>query len=114
MIQTITIDVTVPDGHEATGEYRKPSIGELFLTMAGTACVCSTNHQTTETRIILRKKWALPDWFRPTWTLTKSGMGYVVWRAGNANGYDAKLFWFMHDDNFVPPPEGTRLPVCKT
>lgn len=115
MIQTLTINVTIPDGYEATGEYRGPSIGEWFLTMAGNACQCLSHHQSVETRIILRKIWALPDWFQPDWILEQKFSGYYVSRrsATIAYYYNAPTLWTLYDDVFIAPPAGTQLPICK-
>lgn len=117
MIQTLTINVTVPDGYEATGEYRKPLPMEWWLTNNGQPHFSpATDHVAlNNNRIILRKKWALPDWFRPEWVLEHYTClnTYGVRRLGQAPSFSADALWALHDDVFTAPPAGTQLPICK-
>ncbi len=56
MKQTVTLNISIPEGYEATGEYRIPSFGETFLKADMTVGVCETNGAGYGPRIILRKK----------------------------------------------------------
>lgn len=63
----ITIDVPIPDGYEATGEFRDPKPGELRIGKYGNIC---TSECVDGRRIILRKSFVWPEW-------VKDGMWYT-------------------------------------
>ena len=50
----IEIDVDIPVGYEATGEYRQPNKGEIVLVFGCQAAVCEIDG--VQQRIILRKR----------------------------------------------------------
>lgn len=51
----------IPEGYEAV-RFGSPKTGEIFLTCGGATQTCDT--QLFCTRIILRRKWAAPEWMR--------------------------------------------------
>lgn len=78
--QQITIEIDIPDGFEATGEFRIPderneywlsSGGELCGPHNGMATVCGN-------RIILRKIWEWPTWLKmPYIAMDKDGLWFA-------------------------------------
>lgn len=115
MIQQITISVEAPAGYEATGEYREASPGEPFLTLTGGAQTIHNNDQCGRKgkRIILRKQWAFPAWFKNGWWLYNCGSNRwaacelqpicppnVYWE----KAIEANRLWEFHGETFVAPP----------
>lgn len=117
MIQKITIDVEVPDGYEATGEWRWPNADEPFLTVAGTVCTMHIGDTVGRrgNRIILRKKWAFPAWFPNGWWLMYCGGDWYVrdYVCGAKHVVKAEAAYAIHGEVFTPPtPLGVGMHQC--
>lgn len=63
MKQTITVELDVPEGFEATGEHRVPNSGELFMSIyGGDVCHAASSASITDgRRFILRKLPPAPE-----------------------------------------------------
>lgn len=114
MIQRITINVSIPDGYEATGDFRWPVVGDLFLTEDGdTVAHASVSYWSP--RFILRKKWAFPKWFAAGWFLwfntayNKWVVCERVFEGTNTSGFFATDIWAFHGETFVPPTHAKKL-----
>lgn len=59
-LQTITLNVDIPEGYEATGEFRLPLKGEAYLDKYGEVIIASYNYCGDGSYIILRKTWTPP------------------------------------------------------
>ena len=76
--QQITIEVDIPDGYEATGEFRCPNVGEYWiydhcLPACGLGFVLPHSP-----RLILRKTWQWPEWLKAPWiAMDKNGEWYA-------------------------------------
>lgn len=64
MKQQVTIEVDIPEGYEATGEFRGVNPGDGFYLDDFGAAVPRTNDISlgTRKRLILKKKWVWPAW----------------------------------------------------
>lgn len=62
MNQTFSLSIDVPDGYEATGEYRKAVSGDIILLSDGTAMAWVALSPTAEKHFILRRAWTPPTW----------------------------------------------------
>lgn len=63
--QEITIKVDIPDGYEATGEFRFPRKGESHLEWPDMNNIMVAGLDYVHKRhIILRKKWQWPEWLK--------------------------------------------------
>lgn len=64
--QHITIEVDIPDGYEATGEFRLPDESrECWLSNFSAVCEPHDGRATVHgPRLILRKKWQWPEWIK--------------------------------------------------
>lgn len=110
MIQKITIDVDIPEGYDAI-DFRLPLVDDIYRTMFGTAVACSRTDifSVGQERIILRKKWAFPAWFKSGWWLFKTQPG--TWYVGQNNwfygsdttAFYAPLLWEFHGQEFESP-----------
>jgi hypothetical protein len=53
----VTLDLTVPDGWEPTGEYRVPLVGEYYLSMKRNVWMCDSENETGGyQKFIIRRK----------------------------------------------------------
>jgi hypothetical protein len=115
------IEIDVPAGYEATGEYRCAKVGEWYFDCCSNAVECK-QYTTCGQYPILRKVWELPKWFTPKWYLYKN-CHTEAWMVtdehpnGNSFGYshkwgfsmDAKALWAFHGETWVEPPTGLQL-----
>ena len=67
----VSLDVTIPEGYEPTGEYRSPEIDEYYLSTAGDARVAYGSYG--QPRIMLRKK---------AWVPVDGELYYYMYRGG--------------------------------
>jgi hypothetical protein len=92
----IEINVDIPAGYEATGEYKVPGSGEYFLTLGGQVYMhrhadIDTGEGVSTPRIILKKSVAwidacLPrDWGKAARFSNDKG---ATWHEGQVVGYD--------------------------
>lgn len=108
MIQQITINVTIPDGYEATGEYRTVKYGDIYLSeIHSPPEVLPWHDDAGGRRIILRKKWAFPEWFKKGWYLRRNAQAdrwYAVEQCFSLGDvFDAIDLWAFHGETFTPP-----------
>lgn len=74
--QQITIEVDIPDGYEATGEFRSPGLDEVYL-QRGEVKRSRFDHYASDF-VIVRKKWQWPDWLKAPWiAMDKNGEWYA-------------------------------------
>jgi hypothetical protein len=73
MKQSITIEITVPDGYELTGEFRIPVPGDLYLTPGGSV-IFQVNTGYFEKRFIVKGVFVWPDWLK-AYCITKDENG---------------------------------------
>lgn len=114
--QTITIEVDVPEGWEATGEYRRVTRGERYLTCAngvqyvGTWC---PKHEPSGSKyIVLRKAWQPEPWMPEgswvyksewgSWFLSDTAPDCPHWREGT--GFPIANLSKLFGWHFTPPP----------
>lgn len=113
--QQITIEVDIPDGYEATGEFRLPDESrECWLSNFSAVCEPHGGRATVHgPRLILRKKWQWPDWLKAPWiAMDKNGEwyaykeqpdlmdGFVTWQSSGPASHtliDSGMF------DFTPP-----------
>lgn len=63
-LQSVTLQMNIPEGHEVTGEVRPAKEKEPWMTATGQIY----HGASFNPQIILRKKFALPEWVKPgTW-----------------------------------------------
>lgn len=105
--QQITIEVDIPDGYEATGEFRCPELGELYISRGQTHQACFQNYASDH--LILRKKWQWPDWLKAPWiAMDSNGTWWAYTQPPTIDGPS----WFGGDPvrlseyhlHFTPPP----------
>lgn len=89
------IEVSIPDGYEATGEYRLPNAGELYLLCPGHAGKASYD-RPGEPRLILREKPLAYEDFEPRSRVSVKSAGVISlggnsWYAREARGIAAAL-----------------------
>ncbi len=122
--QTLTIEVDVPDGWMATGEYRPPNKGEHYLQTGKSQAYFTP----TVDFLILRKTWQPPAWmvehYRGCW-LYCIEREWLVNRTEpvlNDNGrycrmndaplsIDADTLAALHSAEFQPPPHTQKLQI---
>ena len=121
--QKIEIEVDVPDGWEATGEYRVPYIGDFYVHHTGSSPIAFQNvvigprNVVIGPRIILRKKYVPPSWLKPgTWIYKHGSESH--WSCSNVRpvvsesaggyrfAYGSKYVSLPTEcfPDFVPPP----------
>lgn len=118
--QKSEIEVDVPDGWEATGEWRPARQGEAVI-HPDHCHAFVMNTEGMSNRIILRKKYVPPSWLKPgTWLFqTESGIWYASRSEPNGTkplysyGPEATLHRDIFPD-FVPPPTNPyQIPEAK-
>ena len=67
MKQEITITVDIPEGYEATGEYRMANGEDMCLSESGDNWIAVSGEDSRGNHIILRKKWKPPEFLNPGW-----------------------------------------------
>ena len=107
MKQEITITVDIPEGYEATGEFRYPVSGELYLENEGCADRASSEQIFGRHRFILREKWAPPEFLRPGW-IAMDDDGNWFWHEsepaiGNKRWLVTGGCALLSDFNWTPP-----------
>ena len=109
MKQEITITVDIPEGYEATGEFRYPVSGELYL-VENESCAdrASSEQIFGRRRFILRKKWTPPEFLRPGW-IAQMFDGRWFWSdtepEGVGNGYVVRGQHFLLSNVDWTPPD---------
>ena len=104
MKQEITITVDIPEGYEATGEYRRAEDSDVWL--GSEASVMRGGNMNS--RIILRKKWTAPEFLRPGW-IAQMFDGRWFWSdtepEGVGNGYVVRGQHFLLSNVDWTPPD---------
>ena len=109
--QMVMMEVDVPPGYEATGEWRPAQEGECFLDdVSSDPEVAGRNHDYSS--IILRPKWQPPACFPDgagigRWTQT--GRGW--WVTHNGVTLDADDLAQIYGETFTPPEGVTTIQV---
>ncbi len=100
--------VKIPDGYEATGEYRPVKVGEYYLSDAARGIT----HQGPASADfpILRRKWTWPAWLKAPYIAMDENGG---WTAYNNPPYLCPGYWnaggrhlssLQEMTDFTPPP----------
>lgn len=79
----VSLDVTIPEGYEPTGEYRSPENDECYLSADGDARVSYGSYN--QPRIMLRKKVWVPAAGETYYYLTNGGMNVSSTNATHVN-----------------------------
>lgn len=107
--QQITIEVDVPDGYEATGEFRSPTLGDVFLQRCEVKRSCYEHYACDY--VILREKWKWPESVTANWIATDSDGRWVTLSdcepPDHPIGTSRSVVRVTHI-NWAPPPPGTK------
>lgn len=123
MNQTFNLSIEVPDGYEATGEYRTPTNGETYLTPGG---VVATG-PAEERYFILRRGWIPPTWLPvDNWLYNNSEQWCITnreprqgrpneWPRAGAGGVtiSVKSLALIYGQTFISPPETSNMRVYR-
>jgi hypothetical protein len=116
--QKLEIEVEVPEGYEATGEFRLPKKGDYFLNSCGDLNL-STNdwnnsnymNSYANQRIILRKKYQWPTWLKARYIAMDKDKGWwaydsrpILYERGWKIG-EGRAFNLRHNLVDFTPPE---------
>ena len=109
--QMVMLEVDVPLGYEATGEYRAANVGEIYIG-AHEPVVRQTNAMGVWPRIILREKvWQPPRCFPEGAELVQSDT-CDEWRlVKNCTWFNARVYAAFHGEKFTPPEGVTKIQV---
>lgn len=115
--QQITIEVDIPDGYEATGEFRLPDESrEFWLNPTARLCFPHNGQPTCDgPRLILRKKWQCPEGVTANW-LAVDDDGYIRLfdeepKLEGGDWYDGNGWMsYIHPSHvsWSSPPRGTK------
>ncbi len=116
--QQITIEVDIPDGYEATGEFRLPDESrEFWLSLTARLCFPHNGQPTCDgPRIIVRKKWQWPESVTANWIAVDDDGRHV--KLSDAEPQKQHQCWwcscgrtsifFPSHVTWTPPPPGTK------
>ena len=124
--QMVMMEVDVPPGYEATGEYRAANVGEIYMG-AHEPVVFQTNAMGVWPRIILRPKWQPPACFpEGTWLYQCFGDYWYLsnieppphlfnstWHIRRDDALPAPDFAAFHGEKFTPPEGVTTIQVLR-
>lgn len=80
--QKFEIEVDIPEGYEATGEWRRPKLGDLYLDVDGRIMRADFDFNS-HCYHILRKKFVAPAWLTNWKYIARSRLGSVtMWGDG--------------------------------
>ena len=110
--QMVMLEVDVPLGYEATGEYRAANVGEIYIG-AHEPVVRQTNAMGVWPRIILREKvWQPPACFPEGAEVSTLANSKSSWKVRH-NGlcFSAESLCDFYDEEFTPPEGVTKIQV---
>lgn len=110
----IEIEVDIPDGYEATGEYRQPKSGDYWIDPKTDELARFPLYHAKDRRVILRKAWKPEPWMPKNGCRLKYRESTGAWefvRPSSRSTYiyiDANELAEMFGHTFSPPPDQNR------